>query len=534
MKKFHPAILSVVSGLLLFAAWPVSPLTFLIFIGFIPLFWMEQQGMRRRPFFLWIYLAMLIWNVSTTWWIMNSTVPGGMAAILANSLLMSLPWLAFYNIKKRMGATVGYISFILSWLTFEYIHLNWDLSWPWLTLGNAFATQPNWVQWYEYSGTSGGSLWILMTNIVLFLVIINQLKKRKLNVRLTSLLLGLLIFPFLLSVYIKGQRSVFKERTPNNIVVVQPNIDPYIKFETGQENAQLNNLLQLSESMIDSNTRLVIWPETAIPVAIDEAFVTQHAFLQPVFAMLKRHPNTRLLTGIEGFRFFDEANKTPYSRRYQKSDQYYDAYNSAALIDTSRVQLYHKSKLVPGVETLPGFLKFLDSWFEQFGGTTGGYAKQEDRTVLIADNSNYKIAPSICYESIYGEFMSEYVRKGATLIAVITNDGWWSETPGYRQHMNYARLRAIETRRWVARSANTGISCFIDPLGNVYQPQPWDKAAAIKHQVPDTNGIITAYAASGDVISKVAIVLTLLLVLWNIFLIIKSFINRAKKPVLSK
>jgi apolipoprotein N-acyltransferase len=533
MNKFHPAVLAILSGVLLYAAWPVSPLTFLIFFGFIPLFWLEHQNPRRKAFLLWTYFAMVIWNVATTWWIMNSTVPGGMAAMLLNSLLMCIPWLAFYNIKRRMGAGIGYAAFIVSWLTFEYIHLHWELSWPWLTLGNAFAVNPGWVQWYEYTGASGGSLWVLLVNVILFLLIKQQLTKRRFNVRLASLLIALLLFPFLISLYIHSQRTVFKERTPNNIVSVQPNIDPYIKFQSGQEYSQLDNLIRLSESAIDTNTKLVVWPETAIPLSIDESQVKQHPFLQPVFEMLKRHPNLRLLTGIEGFRIFDEANKTKYSRRLPNADMYYDSYNSAALMDTGNVQLYHKSKLVPGVETLPSFLRFLDKWFEQFGGTTGGYARQDERTVLVPDNSNYRIAPAICYESIYGEFMTAYIRNGANLIAVITNDGWWSETPGYRQHMNYARLRAIETRKWVVRSANTGISCFIDPLGNVFKPLPWDRAGAIKHNIPDNSGFRTFYATSGDLISRIAGALAILLALWNIFLIIKRIVHRAKKTGVS-
>jgi len=533
VKKIHPAILAIVSGLLLFASWPVSPFSFLIFVAFLPLFWLEQQQVKRRTFFIWIYVAMLIWNVSTTWWIMNSTVPGGIAAMLANSLIMCVPWIGFYNIKRRMGATVGYVSFIATWLTFEYVHLNWELSWPWLTLGNVFAVYPNWVQWYEYTGVSGGSLWVLLVNVTLFLLLKHSIAQRGFHVRRGTLVIGLLLLPFLMSYYVEGQRSILKERTPNNIVVVQPNVDPYEKFEAGTAAAQLNNLLRLTESAVDTHTRLVVWPETAIPVAIDEAQVMQHPFLQPVFEMLKRHPHIRLLTGIEGYRFFDEQGKTKYSRRYPDTELYFDAYNSAALMDSSQVQLYHKSKLVPGVETLPSFLGFLDKWFEQFGGTTGGYARQDERTILHAGNTNYKIAPSICYESIYGEFMSKYIRNGANLIVIITNDGWWAETAGFRQHMNYARLRAIETRRWVARSANTGISCFIDPKGNVLKPQPWNTVATIKHTIPDTYTNKTFYALNGDYIYRIALGFTIILVIWNIFLIIKRII-RGKKAAVSR
>jgi apolipoprotein N-acyltransferase len=195
--------------------------------------------------------------------------------------------------------------------------------------------------------------------------------------------------------------------------------------------------------------------------------------------------------------------------------------------------LYHKSRLVPGVESLPSFLKFMSNWFEQFGGTTGGYARQDERTVLIADNSSYKIAPAICYESIYGEFMSQFVKNGANIICVITNDGWWGQTPGYQQHESYGRLRAIETRCWVMRSANTGISCVIDREGNILQQLPWDVAGSIKFNVPTHEGSSTFFVKHGDLISYGSIVFTILLVLWNIFVIVKARMN-AKTLSVSK
>jgi apolipoprotein N-acyltransferase len=188
--------------------------------------------------------------------------------------------------------------------------------------------------------------------------------------------------------------------------------------------------------------------------------------------------------------------------------------------------------LVPGVETLPWFLKFIDKWFEKFGGTTAGYARQEKRTLVNVKNG-YKIAPSICYESIYGEFMSKYVRQGANLICIITNDGWWKKTPGHKQHMNYARLRAIETRTWIARSANTGISCFIDPYGVVYNPQPYNKAAAIKMNIPVNNNNKTFFAKYGDILSRIMIVLSIILIFWRLYLKIMEKFFKKKFPALN-
>lgn len=420
-----------------------------------------------------------------------------------------------------MGERWGYISLIAFWLCFEYIHLHdWGLSWPWLTLGNVFAAHPQWIQWYEYTGTSGGSLWVLIINIFLFLHIKNNFNRSG-NKSYKNLLAGVLalILPVVISLLFSTHKYVPAQK---NIVIVQPDIDPYEKITTGTFDAQVQRLIQTSEKQIDNNTSLVIWPETALyeEHGIDETHLKENFFLNPVWGFLQRHPQIGLFTGIESYREYN--SKLTSTAKFIGGNRYVDDYNGSVLMDSSgALGFYHKSMLVPGVETLPWFLKFIDSWFEKFGGTTAGYAKQEERTVLNDVKDGYKIAPSICYESIYGEFMSQYIRNGANIICIITNDGWWQNTPGYKQHMNYARLRAIETRKWVARSANTGVSCFIDPNGTVIDPQPWDTVAAIKLNVP-VNNEQTFYVKYGDVISKLASGIAIILIVLTLIQWIKK------------
>jgi apolipoprotein N-acyltransferase len=520
------------SGLLLSAAWPVSPLTILIFTGFVPLFWLEEQSASGLKFFGWTYLTLLIWNTASTWWMCNSTIPGGIAAILANSLLMCIPWMGFYNIKKRMGTWIGYPSLVFFWLCFEYVHLNWELSWPWLTLGNVFATHPGWVRWYAYTGTSGGSLWVIVINLLVFAILGRISGNSGFPTRLSIVLMLSLLFPFLFSAWLGNHSdSLTPEPAPQkqvlNIVLIQPNIDPWDeKFVAGKEEAQLQKLLRLSESQIDTETALVVWPETAIPIQINEDSAKSSPYLAPLWNFLRMHPRVNLLTGMEGFRILDQKDKTEYSERIPGTDKYVDSYNSAVLFDSSSYMVYHKSKLVPGVEVLPSFLHFLDKWFEKFGGTTGGYTPQDQRTVLNTYNHTYAIAPAVCYESIYGEFMSKYIRNGADIIAIITNDGWWGNTAGFKQHESYARLRAVETGHWVVRSANTGISCFIDPSGRVLDAQPWDKETAIKRSIPLAKSQPTFYVVHGDIISKSGTALAILVFIFNI-----GFIIRKKRRV---
>ncbi|NOT51521.1 MAG: apolipoprotein N-acyltransferase [Chitinophagaceae bacterium] len=533
MKRFRNLFIAIIAGLLLFAAWPVSSFTFLIFVAFLPLLWLESIIKSRKKFFGLVYIAMFVWNVATTWWIWNASIPGAVAAFVANSFIMCLPWLGFTIAKKWLGEKVGYATLIAFWMCFEYIHVtDWGLSWPWLTLGNAFATHPQWIQWYEYTGTSGGTLWILLVNIFLFLHIRNNYIKNE-SKSYKNLLIGIAILftPIGLSVLNSNFRLPDKSKSfIKNIVVVQPNIDPYVKVSeaAGSFESQLAILISTTEKEIDNNTVLVVWPETALymPSRIDEDNLKENYFLNPFWAFLKRHPNISLFTGIESYRRVDK--KTKYSEEF--NGEHYESYNGSMLVDSSGASaFYHKSMLVPGVETLPWFLQFIDNWFAKFGGTTAGYAKQKDRTVLQEKNG-YKIAPAICYESVYGEFMAKYVKNGANLICIITNDGWWKKTPGHKQHMNYARLRAIETRTWVARSANTGISCFIDPYGTVIDPQPYDTKAAIKLNIPATINTKTFFVRNGDILSKIMVGLSVLLLAWATSLKIrKHFLKKIER-----
>jgi len=169
---------------------------------------------------------MFIWNAGTTWWIWNATAAGAIGAIIANSFLMTIPLWGFHTFKTKYGNKSGLISLVAFWLSFECIHLNWQLSWPWLTLGNVFSTKTNWVQWYEFTGVSGGSLWVLLTNILIFLFI----KTRGKSVALLSTTVGVLLLPIGLSYLVHPGAPEAKATT--NVVIVQPNIDPYTeKFD---------------------------------------------------------------------------------------------------------------------------------------------------------------------------------------------------------------------------------------------------------------------------------------------------------------
>jgi apolipoprotein N-acyltransferase len=521
LKKIHKLILSALSGLLLFAAWPNSYLTLLIFIAFVPLLFVADHTKSSKELFGYSFITMLIWNASTTWWLWNSTSVGAIAAIIANSLFMCLPWWGYSICKSKYPKPFSLVALGLFWLCFEYIHLNWELSWPWLTLGNVFANHPNYVQWYEYTGVGGGSLLVLYFNLVSYSFSHDLNKRRTLRKELFNIFI--LLLPIIVTAIFNFNALVNREKstTNQNIIVVQPNIDPYQKFELSNANQQINLLLSLSKSGLDSNTQLIIWPETAMSVAEWQENITSNLYYQPIFEFAKQHPTITILSGIETFKNYGTVKETP-SAHLSSSGLYYDAFNAAIAIKAGEpIQLYNKSKLVPGVESLPSFLRFMSPVFEQFGGSTGGYGKSVTSTVFKSAGTAIVSAPIICYESIYGEYVNSYVQKGANLLTIITNDGWWGNTPGHLQHLSYARLRAIETRRWVARSANTGISAIINDIGEIVEQQPWNKSAIIKYNIP-LNNQITFYVRYGDFIFLTGLLGTLLLILFFVYNYIKK------------
>ena len=515
MKKKHLFGLSALSGFLLFFSWPVTGFPFLIFIAFVPLLFVEEyirknsKKIHKTSIITYSYLTFFIWNVSTTWWIWFASAGGAIMAILTNSLLMALVFGIFHFTAKRVSNKFIYPSFIALWIIFEYIHMQWDITWPWLTLGNVFAEYVSFVQWYEYTGHLGGSLWVLLLNVIAFKIVSYYLTNKRFDKPIIPAIITFItifVLPSLLSVFMYMRYT--EKSDPVNVVVVQPNIDPYNeKFTAMSEEMQLAKALQLASTLTDEKTDYVITPETTLPRDIDERDLESTESIKTLRAFCKPFPKLKILMGISTYRFY-EPNEQPSSTSRKSLDGFfYDVYNTAMQLDqSSLIQLYHKSKLVPGVEKMPfpWLFKPLEKFAIDLGGTAGSLGTQTERTVFKSQTDKCAAAPVICYESIYGEFIGEYVKKGANFIAIITNDGWWQNTPGYLQHLNYGRLRAIEHRRRIARSANTGISAIINQRGDILNYTNWWVDDVIKATI-NKNEDLTFYTRMGDYLPKMAV-----------------------------
>ena len=520
-KHLYYLLCAIISAVLLIISW--QPFSFFVagFFGFIPLFFLEKKVREQKDhsgiFFFYISLSLFLWNAASTYWIWNASGIGAVTAFLINMLMMSLPFMVYHRLQKRAEEKTAEWTFIFSWIAFEYWHLNWDLSWPWMMLGNIFSSVPSIVQWYEYTGVFGGTLWVLYINFLLFryLKTFNE-RSRFLNFSKAFNLLFFGIFaPIFLSFYL--QQNYHENKNPYNVLVVQPNVDPYNdKFGGMSAYEQTLKMLRIAETKMDSTIQLVMFPETAVIGKLDEDHIEENESVQLIRNFIQRHPGVQVLTGADTYRFYENGKATSPTVRINSLGEYYDVYNSALFISASaNVEIYHKSKLVPGVEKMPfpRILGFLGKYALDLGGTSGSLGSSEEPVVFSIQHHQF-IAPIICYESVYGEYVTEYIRKNADLICVVTNDGWWGNTAGIHQHFDYARLRAVETRRYVARSANTGISGFIDAQGNVLAHSEWWKEDAIKMTV-NLNASTTFYVSYGDYIAKLASILALLSIIRN-------------------
>ena len=529
-------LLALCSAFLLWLAWPPVPFTaFILLAGLVPVLLAVEniinsdRKQKGKLVFRTAFLCFVVWNTACIYWVINSlmaVMPTWMALFVSiipfglGSLLMTIAFWLYYRLRIITSKAVSYAGLICFWIAYEYLHQTWDLAFPWMNLGNGFAQSHYLVQWYEYTGVYGGTYWVLMSNILVFETYLafktKDTQKRK--YWLAGRSIAHAVLPIVISLLIYFNYT--EKSNPANIVVVQPNIDPYEKFGSLNTSIQIERMIHLSDSLGQSNTEFFIWPETAISQKTEEATIRKDANFQTIQTFLSKYKNGNLLSGIESFTLYDNQ-KTETARFDELKGLYFDIFNAAVLIENSpRVQFYHKSKLVPGVEQTPfsNSMSFLKPAFAAFGGSSGSYGKQDEPSVFYSQ-SGIGAAPVICYESIWGEYVADYVKKDAQFIAIITNDGWWGNTSGKDQHLLYAKLRAIETRRWVVRSANTGISAFINQRGDITQQTKWWVPAALKADI-NLNDELTFYVKHGDYIALAGVfgsgVFGVLLV-WGVF-----------------
>ncbi|MDR8390358.1 apolipoprotein N-acyltransferase [Aliifodinibius sp. S!AR15-10] len=472
--------LSILSGLLLGLSYPPVPFPFLIFPAWILLFRLLELTETNRGAAYWSYISFVIWNLITTYWLMLATVAGGIAAILANSAVMTIPIVFQRQFQKKLKSP--WLIALLqaaAWISYEFLHHNWDLAWPWLSLGNAWSNVPGLVQYISLTGYWSISFWVLVTASLAWQAV--KTSDRRLALGAVAVVL---LFPAVSLV--QYYSTSFSSDKKIEAVVAQPNFDTYQTyggygnvFDTQQV------LYNLSDSVRTDSTDLVLWPENAVRGSLTSREISGSTTLRVKNNLSQRAKewDLTLITGTTYFEYFYDEKMPPLVRNPETDPFLY--YNAAlSFYPDQKYEVYRKYNLVPIVERVP-FVQFLNAidilgWVNWRDAQ--GYGKGTKPQQFRVDGT--QTPALVCYDSVFPNWVRQYVSQGSGFISIITNDGWWGNTSGHHQHFAYARLRAIEFRRWIVRSANNGISGIINPHGNIEVKTNYWKKTAFRYDVP--------------------------------------------------
>ncbi len=519
------------SGVLLGLSFPPFHFGWFAFVGFIPMIYAVEKAKSYRAVLKLSYFGFLVFNAIAIYWIGGWTresdpflMIGGAALVLCHPFFFTVPMLVYHFVRRKLGGN-SFLLFPFIYLSFEHLHSITEVAFPWLTIGYSQSYDVAGIQFASFTGLFGISMQILLVNICLYYALVCWLSGRRES--LPSIIgsivagIGLIILP-----QIYGQsvlKSAEKMEYPDSlkVAVIQPNIDPNVKW-----NGNAFEIMRTYETetyrVRDFESDLVVWPETAIPFYI---LLPQLSFSRNSLQAFVDSTNAALLTGLPLAHYFSEDDSAEPSSHYDEFlHKYYDAYNGAVLFEPrSNVhQTYGKIILVPFGERIPyadavPFLIKPLSW----GVGISNWAKGKDTTVFKL-RSGATFSTVICYESIFPDYVRQFVKKGADILVIITNDGWYGKSSGPYQHAAYATIRAVENRRSIVRAANTGISEVIDPYGRfIGNPTRLDEQAVLEASVP-IDRRTTFYSEHGDWVAHIAEAIAAGAIVFGLFLKLKS------------
>lgn len=480
IKKIPNFALGILFILFYTMAWTPMSQAYLISIAFVPIFILidrliEKNTTGKKVFFR-LFSLFFLTGLILNFWVSNAHWGGTVLAAFVQTFLLLIPFLFHYRFTKRGYIKQGFLIFILSSISLEYLQNYWDLAWPWYNLGHNLSVYPSTIQWYQFTGSIGGTLWLLLMNVFVYNLIYSRLNKTVKTIYIITF-----ITPLFFNV--KNTKPV-DNVNKLKVLLYQPNLDAYTeKFDISLSD-QIQKLLPILGELDSSETTLIVCPETFIYRSVDETNMETNPYINLIQSALKS-PKHYLVTGANSRRKVDPKNEAEKGSIRFRNGVYYKVFNSAILLNKNKtIDIYNKSKLVAGAETTPFssiLSPILGSLFNiELGGISGNLGKSDAPKVLKTES--FSFSPIICFESAFGDYTAEFSELGSDFITIITNDDWWGDTSGHKHHFELAKIRAIENQKYVVRSANTGISGIIRPDGTVVQSLGYKQ-----------NGVIESY-----------------------------------------
>ena len=511
--------LSVASGLLLGYWFPPSTLGVFALVGLVPLLILLADVDRVWAGLRWVYVAMAVFHFVTLNWTGGyehgrdpyMMIAGGMT-MLFHPLFYFLPMGAYLFIKRHAGPWTALVSLPFLWTGYEYSHTLTEWSFPWLTLAHSQSNNLAGMQFISITGILGLTFWILLVNVSVFLLYSSVAGGRltpasgRGAIAAAGIML-LVALPTLHGWVVLSSPDASPDvpfERPVTVAMIQPNLDPWDKWAVDGPGT-MRTYVRMTDSLLDSGCRpdLVLWPETAIPYFVLNLENVPSRDLQESVDSL----GVPVLTGLPHRTAYRDSNEAPRSaKRDRRTGQRYDTFNAAALIEPSggAAQWHGKMKMVPFAERVPyqEFFSGLDVLRWDVG--MGGWALGRDTVVFREGRTGARFGVQICYESTYPDFVAEYVRRGAEFLAVITIDSWWGRMSGAFQHHRISVFRAVENRRWIARCAVGGISCYIDPYGRTYDDTGLFSRAVLCRAI-GRESELTLYTRAGNVLGEASL-----------------------------
>ncbi|MCP4632125.1 MAG: apolipoprotein N-acyltransferase [candidate division Zixibacteria bacterium] len=478
-----------------FNFWPAA----LIFIALL----LYAVRNRTPTSAFWIgYLFGVVFYVTLLYWVAWATLFGSLPLPFVYALIPAI----FCWLFAKLSLKSEKMAIILSpfiWIALEYIRTLGQIAFPWNPLGNCFAAYPEFIQYAEFTGVWGISLWAFLLNILFYII----LKTPRFSSR-TFILSGIIIV-MMVAPYLYGKSVIPEEIEEGDveIALLQGNIDREVKWDPKRLQYSFDTYFAMSDSLKNSGVKLIVWPETATP-----CYLRRHRIYNPAMKNKVNKLEIPILTGTPDYRI---VNVKEYV--YYNSALYYKP-------ESRNTDKYYKIKLVPFSERIPfsGKMKVL----KEIRLGQADFSPGDSLVLFSLDDKRFGVL--ICFEIVFPDLVRSFVERGADFIVTITNDMWFGVTSGPYQHLYAGTIRAVENRIGIARCANTGISLFYDRYGRTYNMSRLNERKTIIDKVA-VNRNLTFYGKHGDYIPKWSTIITIIIVC---FLLVESLISiKGRKKV---
>lgn len=441
-RKGSPSLRAALAGGLLALAFPPFPFGFLAHVAIaVALLAVRRASVQTAAWRGFVFG--FVFHLATIYWTGWVSVPGMFTMVAVLGLYVSLVFAVYAFAYRLLGEKAVWL-FPFFWTAHEYLRGLGDLAFPWTNLSLSQVHYLNLIQFADVTGDLGVSFWIVLVNVLVYrmIVVATAPRRRPIGAYAAAILL-LIVVPFL---YGWGTIDSLKSESTVRVGVLQGDIDSFHKWDSAYVDQSFAVYEAQSREAAARGAELIIWPETAAPV-----YLRTQSRYQWQLKHLAAETGVPMLIG---------------TLEYSTVRGGYLRYNAAIVLDRNGIRPdYHaKMQLVPLGEWIPFSDKFrvLDKL------DVGGAHFTAGKKIVLFDHPKGPYAAAICFESVFPEIIREFALHGARFLVNITNDGWYGMSSGPTQHALIAVFRAIETRRPVARSANTGISLLIDRAGRTH------------------------------------------------------------------